>query len=185
MIAVAVRGQTMSQRHSKDFYPTPAIATEALLKREMFAPLVWECACGDGSLSKVLEKNDYKTFNTDLYDYGYGESKRDFLSYNSLPFPVCDIVTNPPFKLANQFVLKALELKPRKFAFLLRLAFLEGIWRKENIFVRYPPSSIYVFSKRLTIWRGDQDMKGNGTTAYAWFVWNSYSVNRSCKVHWI
>ena len=185
MIAVAVKGRTMSQRHSKDFYPTPAIATEALLKREMFAPLIWECACGDGSLSKVLEKNDYKTFNTDLYDYGYGESKRDFLSYNSLPFPVCDIVTNPPFKLANQFVLKALELKPRKFAFLLRLAFLEGIWRKENIFVRYPPSSIYVFSKRLTIWRGDQDMKGNGTTAYAWFVWNSYSVNRSSKVHWI
>ena len=67
----------MSQRHSKDYYPTPEIATKALLQREMFAPIVWECACGDGAISKVLDKEGYKTFNTDLYAYGFGESKKD------------------------------------------------------------------------------------------------------------
>ena len=142
-------------RHKLDYYPTPFIAIEALLQREMFAPLVWECACGDGAISKVLAKSDYQTYDTDLHDYGFGESGMDFLEYNELPFQNCDIITNPPFKLANEFVLKALELKTRKFAFLLRLAFLEGIWRKENIFFNNPPSIIYVFSKRLTIWRGD------------------------------
>jgi len=179
-----VKGQIMS-RHKQDYYPTPEIATQALLAREMFAPIVWECASGDGSISKVLEKHNYKTYNTDLFDYDYGESNQDFLKFKDLPFTNCDIITNPPFKLANDFVLKAIELKPRKFAFLLRLAFLEGIWRKENIFVKHPPTNVYVFSRRLTIWRGDQAIKGTGTTAYAWFVWNLYNVSYTSKVNWI
>ena len=171
-------------RHKDDFYPTPPFATEELLDREQFAPHVWECACGDGAISRVLSKKGYRTYDTDLNDYGYGEAKRDFLLEQEVPVTNCDIITNPPFKLANEFVLHALSLNVRKFAFLLRLAFLEGDYRRKAIFQPNPPNRVYVFSKRLTIWRGDQVRKGNGTTPYAWFVWNNMLRKRTV-VNWI
>jgi hypothetical protein len=63
-----------------DFFPTPAWATHALLENERFEGEVWECACGDGAMSRVLESRALPVISSDLYERGYGESGRDFLT---------------------------------------------------------------------------------------------------------
>ena len=62
-----------------EFYPTPPEATRALLSVEKFDGSIWEPACGDGAISKVLQKANYSVVSTDLINYGFGESGQDFL----------------------------------------------------------------------------------------------------------
>ena len=152
-----------------DFFPTPAWATHALADSEDFHGDIWESACGDGAMSDVLEMTGNKVISSDLYDRGYGEGNLDFLeSRRRAP----NIVTNPPYNAAEGFVKAGLERTDRKFALLLRLAFLEGANRQRTIFTDAPPSRVWVFSERITFYPAGAVQKGTGTTAYAWFVWD-------------
>jgi hypothetical protein len=152
-----------------DFFPTPAWATRALIEHERFEGEIWECACGDGAMARVFEGSGYKVRATDLYPRGYGEAGVDFLAARR---PADNIVTNPPYNVAEAFVAQGLKLARRKFALLLRLAFLEGANRAQTIFLKSPPSRVWVFSERITFYMKDAAKAGNGTTAYAWFVWD-------------
>lgn len=152
-----------------DFFPTPAWATHALIDNEKFDGDIWECACGDGSMAEVLEHTGQNVFASDLYERGYGEAGVDFLERTR---HVANIVTNPPYNAAEGFVQAGLKAADRKFALLLRLAFLEGAHRKRTIFTTSPPSRVWVFSERITFYPAGAVQKGSGTTAYAWFVWD-------------
>jgi hypothetical protein len=152
-----------------DFYPTPRWATHALIENEKFDGDIWECACGDGSMSEVLCKNGNSVESSDLYDRGYGETGHDFLTTTRR---CANIVTNPPFNSAEGFVATALHQAQSKFALLLRLAFLEGANRANTIFSLHAPSRVWVFSERITFYPKGARIAGSGTTAYAWFVWD-------------
>jgi hypothetical protein len=157
-----------------DFFPTPKWATHALIDNEGFKGDIWECACGDGSMSAVLEQTGRNIISSDLYDRGYGEANHDFLeSWRKAP----NIITNPPFNAAEGFVETGLEKASQKFALLLRLAFLEGGNRQRTIFSKAPPSRVWVFSERITFYPAGAVQKGSGTTAYAWFVWDKNASN--------
>jgi hypothetical protein len=151
-----------------DFFPTPAWATHALVDNEAFEGEIWECACGDGEMARVLEGAGYKVRATDLYARGYGETGIDFLKAKR---KVDNIVTNPPYNVAEAFVAQGLKLARKKFALLLRLAFLEGANRANTIFLETPPSRVWIFSERITFYMKGAAKTGSGTTAYAWFVW--------------
>jgi hypothetical protein len=106
-----------------DFFPTPWWATFALIDNEKFKGQIWECACGDGTMSRVLEETGCPVPSSDLYERGYGEAGYDFLK----PHRSADnIVTNPPYNCAEGFVTSGVKHARSKFALLLRLAFLEG-----------------------------------------------------------
>ena len=152
-----------------DFFPTPAWATYALIDNEAFRGEIWESACGNGAMSEVLTKTDQPVASTDLYDRGYGDSGIDFLHPKRR---AQNIVTNPPYNAAEGFVKSGLQVADRKFALLLRLAFLEGAGRQRTIFTDNPPSRVWVFSERITFYPDGAVQKGSGTTAYAWFVWD-------------
>ena len=152
-----------------DFYPTPRWATFALMDNEPFTGDVWECACGDGAMATVIEAAGYRVTSSDLYDRGYGEIGHDFLTTRRCHE---NIITNPPFHSAEGFVSSALKSAQRKFALLMRLAFLEGANRTKTIFHRQPPSRVWVFSERITFYMKGAQIAGSGTTAYAWFVWD-------------
>ena len=152
-----------------DFYPTPAWATRALIENEPFKGEIWECACGDGAMSGVLESTGTPVVSSDLYNRGYGETGHDFLT---TPRRHPNIITNPPFNSAEGFVATGLKAANRKFALLLRLAFLEGANRANTIFHSHPPSRVWVFSERITFYMKGAQVAGSGTTAYAWFVWD-------------
>lgn len=165
---------TDKERQKHDYYATEPRAIELLLEVEEFSDHIWECACGEGHLSKVLVERGYNVRSTDLIDRGYGEGGVDFLT-QSEPFDG-DIITNPPYKYASEFVYKALDLIPegRKVAMFLKLLFLEGKKRKK-LFLKHPPKVIYVSSSRLLCAKNGEfeQMRagGGGAIAYAWFVW--------------
>jgi hypothetical protein len=155
-----------------DFFPTPQWATFALVDNEKFIGDIWECACGDGTMSRVLEETGCAVPSSDLYERGYGEVGHDFLTTTR---SADNIVTNPPYNCAEAFVASGTKNARRKFALLLRLAFLEGANRANTIFARIPPSRVWVFSERITFYPKGAEIKGTGTTAYAWFVWDKDS----------
>lgn len=165
---------TDKERQSEDFYATEPRAAELLLELEDFNENIWECACGEGDLSKVFEKAGHNVLSTDLVDRGYGIGGVDFLKCTEV-FDG-DIITNPPYKYAKEFVEKAIELVPdgHKVAMFLKLQFLEGKARRE-LFEKYPPKTVYVASGRLLCAKnGDfEGMKAGGgsAVAYCWYVW--------------
>lgn len=152
-----------------DFFPTPAWATHALMDNEKFDGPVWECACGDGAMSDVIQGYGNSVHSSDLFDRGYGDVGVDFLEAYERQ---ANIITNPPYNAAQGFVEKASEIVEKKFALLLRLAFLEGANRANTIFSKNAPSRVWVFSERITFYPKNAIKAGSGTTAYAWFVWD-------------
>jgi hypothetical protein len=157
-------------RQPEDYYRTPAAPVEWLLAVEQFGPHIWECCCGDGAIARVLEANGYKVTSTDLYDQGYGKGGVDFLETTKLLAP--DLVINPPFDQDDAFALHALDLGARKLALFGRVAWLEGTERYRLLWSRGKLARVWVFTPRLTLWRGDDEyaQSDGGTTAYAWFV---------------
>lgn len=155
-----------------DYFPTPAWATHALMENERFTGEIWECACGDGAMSRVLESRGNSVRSSDLFDRGFGKSGIDFNTATTL---ADNIVTNPPYNSAESFVRSGVKLARNKFALLLRLAFLEGANRANTIFNECPPARVWVFSERITFYPAGAVQAGSGTTAYAWFVWDKSS----------
>lgn len=162
-----------SVRQEHDYYATEPFAMELLLQEETFANEIWECACGEGHLGKVLEKHGFDVIGTDLIYRGYGDDEPlDFLTETLDEFKG-DIITNPPYKYALDFVKKALESvnEGNKVAMFLKLQFLEGKSRKA-FFMENPPKVVYVSSSRLKCAiNGDFESIGSSAVAYAWFVW--------------
>jgi hypothetical protein len=158
------------EREENDYYATEPKAMELLLEQESFSN-VWECACGAGHLANILKEKLILGKATDLIERGYGQGKVDFLLESDNWDG--DIITNPPYKYAQQFVEQSLKIIPdgRKVAMFLKLTFLEGKERKK-MFSKYPPKTIYVSSSRLKCaLNGEFDKTGSSAAAYAWFVW--------------
>ena len=138
-----------------DFYETPPVATEALLRHEPFfrAPrIVWEPACGRGAISKVLVDAGHLVHSTDLVDRGYGVARRDFLMEIEPPCEVDAIVTNPPFKLGTEFAA-----------------------RRGPILDNGQLARVYVFRNRLPGLHRDgfpKEKEVSTAIAFAWFVWD-------------
>lgn len=164
-----------------DFFPTPRWATHALMEHEAFSGEIWEPACGNGAMSEVFLERGYTVSSSDLYDRGYGEVGIDFLETNRVSD---NIVTNPPYNCAEGFVRSGIKNSCKKFALLLRLAFLEGANRSRTIFAECPPARVWVFSERITFYPAGVKAKGSGTTAYAWFVWDRESESRT-ELGWL
>lgn len=160
-------------RANADFYATPPEATEALLSVESFAKEIWEPACGNGAISKVLQAHGHRVHSSDLIDYGYGTPAIDFL-LEWRPTQM-DIITNPPFLLGEAFVRKALQLVAHndngKVAILHKLAFLEGKKRKK-MFEEFPPARVWVFSWRVPFGKKAEGSTGTGLMAFAWYVFD-------------
>lgn len=164
------------ERQQYDYYATEPKATELLLGLEKFSPVIWECACGEGHIANVLKNAGYEVICTDLIDRGYGEiGSFDFLKTGVKNFDG-DIITNPPYKYAKEFVEKALDVitSGHKVAMFLKLTFLEGKARKK-MFEQNPPKRIWVSSSRLQCAKNGDFVKykrGTGTAvAYAWYIW--------------
>lgn len=168
-------------REKDDFYTTPPIGTKALLAVEKFEGKIWEPACGEGHISKVLIENGYEVESSDLVDRGYGQSRVDFLMEYKPRAP--NIITNPPFKNATDFIRKSLALSSSKVALLMRLQTLEGSERAE-VFKNSPLARIHVFSRRLTLEKNGIKPESSGMMAVAWFIWE-HGFEGKPTINWI
>lgn len=150
-------------RQEKDFYPTPPECTIALLdflESKMIlrkTDAIWECACGDNAMVRVMSNRGYSVIGTDV-SFGY-----DYLSPN-LDVPSEWIITNPPFALAQQFIERSIALN-KPFAMLLKSQYWHSAKRRK-LFEEHPP--LYVLP--LT-WRPDFSGKGKSLMDVIWCVW--------------
>lgn len=173
-VTLGTSNHSQEEREANDYYATHPKAVELLLEQEKFCNEVWEPACGEGHISKVLENNGYKVHSSDLIYRGYGNlGSVDFLKFETDKELKIDIISNPPYSYAKDFVEKSLDLIQNgcKVAMFLKLQFLEGKSRKE-LFKKYPPKVVYVSSARLLCAKnGEFEKYPSSAVAYAWFVW--------------
>lgn len=175
---------TSGEREQHDFYATDPTAIDDLLRYETFNKNIWECACGQGHLAERLKENGFDVKCTDLIDRGYGLGGVNFIenteSFNG------DIITNPPYKYTSEFILKALESVPNgsKVAMFLKLQTLEGANRYREIYSKFPPKTVYVYSKRKKCFINGVDDGKSSAICYAWFVWVKGEYNCT-ELKWI
>lgn len=173
-VTLGATNHSTTDRANFDYYATDPIALELLLEKEQFSNKVWECACGAGHLAEVLKRHGYAVESTDLIDRGYGQGGVDFLAYSDTYDG--DIITNPPYKYAKEFVQHAIDVVAdgHRVAMFLKLQFLEGKARR-TLFNTYPPKLIYVASGRINCCKNGNFSKeqrsDNSAQAYAWFIW--------------
>lgn len=163
-------------RASLDFYPTPEWASFSLFSVEKFEGSVLEPAAGDGAMVKVIER-----FNPCIAkDIQTGD---DFMNEGG---EYDNVITNPPFSLAQEFVEKGKKVAKKKIALFLKLQFLEGKRRLEMFRdMEFPLARVHVFSKRVTFHpNGIEDRKRSGTMAFAWFVWDKEHKGQPI-INWI
>jgi hypothetical protein len=183
-IRVVLDHSCQVQRHplaerGDDAYMSPACATVALLRHVKLPHRLWECACGDGTgILDPLRAAGHDVVGSDLVDYGRTDclARVDFLLERKAPDGCQCIISNPPYKLVEQFVEHALELCPRVIM-LLRLAFYESE-KRCAILEERGLERILCFRKRLPMMhrRGWTGRKGNSGMAFAWYIWNRSHV---------
>lgn len=178
-------GGKRTRRRKLDFYPTPPEATVALIEFLEGAAIlskrdiIWECACGSGSMTKVFKDYGYKIISSDIKKYNKDYLKIDFLkSKESLGDW---IITNPPFDISADFIKYALNFSPKGVAFLFKSQY----WHAKK--------RISLFNDRLPhyilplTWRPDfrgGELGGNPTMEVLWTVWLPNEV-KGGETHYI
>lgn len=188
----AVMQQRSEPHNSLDDFPTPPWATRALcqwLEDVQGFPLdemtCREPAANCGHMVKPLKEYFGSVEASDIFDYGAGYEVRDYL-FGPHQDPVDFTITNPPFRLAEQFIMRAIETSYDGCAVIVRSAFLEGIGRYNRLFKLSEPSDILQFSERVVMHKGKLSAKGSTATAYCWLVWrNTKTPADPTQFHWI
>lgn len=166
-------------REENDFYATDPNSLRVFLDRLKkdnieLDSTIWENAVGSGALADVLKEYGYIVASSDIVDRGYpGTIIQDFLKLNDEFTWNGDILTNPPYKYALEFIQKSLQVitEGHKVVMFLKLTFLEGKGRKQ-FYLDNPPKYIYVFSERQTCYiNGDFSEKKGSTVCYCWYIW--------------
>jgi hypothetical protein len=173
-INIGASNHTDKDREENDFYATDPIAIELLMNEFKFNNFIWEPACGMGHLSKAIQLKGYNVKSSDLINRGYGE-QIDFLNCDIYNFDG-DIITNPPYKYAQEFIEKSLNIinDGNNVAMFLKVQFLEGKKRKK-LFIKNPPKYVYVSSSRILCAKNAEFERmidgGGSAVAYAWYIW--------------
>lgn len=170
-------GQFHPNRAAFEFYPTPPEATRALLAAERFEGSIWEPACGQGHIAKVLTAHNHDVVATDLVDYGFGQPGRDFLVERE---PLArNIITNPPYGrgLADAFCLHALELTHRTGGKVAMLVAVQSLCHptRTPFFEKHPPAIIYAVDDCTCYPYGDPRKATRSILQqrYCWLVWHA------------
>lgn len=177
----AVMAQRAEPNDSLDFFPTPPWATRALFEH-VIGPrqgyIGWDPACGDGAMIKVFDEYFLAHAASDVHDYGLEIAvQHDFLQpYLPDGIGMAEwIVTNPPFRLGEQFILRALEIATHGVAMLVRTSFVESIGRYERLFKNNPPAIVAQYVERVPMVKGRLDRHASTATSYCWLVWNNFA----------
>jgi hypothetical protein len=184
-------------REINDFYATPDIATKPLIEYlkvnypDMHSDYIWEPACGKGHISKSLIDNGFNVLSTDIIDRGYrpGNYGNDYNFLNNKnKHTDMHIITNPPYKYAQEFVEKSIEIMEdgKLCCMLLKLTFLEGN-KRYDMFQKYPPKHLLVFSNRINCALGgdfESTSKFGGAVAYGWYIWEKGYTGKT-MIEWI
>jgi hypothetical protein len=181
--------QRVEQADSLDDFPTPPWATRAFVSHyfngaDLDGTAVWEPACGRGHMAQVLSEFFGAVRASDVFDYGYGETQ-DFLTGLSGVRSVDWMITNPPFRLAEEFFERGRQVARKGVALLTRTVFIESVGRYERLFKMTPPTKVLQYAERVPMVKGRVDRKASTATGYAWLVWNFSQEGCGTTLDWI
>ncbi len=186
----AVMAQRTEAKDSLDDFPTPPWATRALIEHVLpnlhgFEHMTClEPACGAGHMAKVLKEHFSIVHAADVHEYGYG-GVEDFLFSPHMPGSFDWVITNPPFRLAEDFIARSLEIARCGVAILARTVFIESVGRYKRMFEPNPPSIFAQFTERVPMVKGRLDRKASTATGYAWIVWEKENQPSHPKLAWV
>jgi hypothetical protein len=184
----AVMAQRTEGKQSLDDFPTPAWATRALIEHvvgrdQVVNSTCLEPACGRGHMSVALAEYFKEVKSHDIFEYGFGDvldfSKTDYAA-QSFDW----VITNPPFRLAEEFITRSLHIARVGVAMLVRTVFIESVGRYERLFQPHPPIRVAQFTERVPMVKGRVDKKASTATGYAWVVWEKVHQSGTALV-WI
>lgn len=182
----AVMAQRAEPRNSLDDFPTPPWATRALVEHvltgNLSSQVCLEPACGAGHMARPLGDYFLRVDAQDVADYGYG-SIQDYLQFETKRRWDW-VITNPPFRLAEDFIARALSHASVGCAFLVRTTFVESVGRYNRLFKDNPPSKVAQFVERVPMVKGRLDKKASTATGYCWLVWTK-KPTEDPKMVWI
>jgi predicted RNA methylase len=193
----AVMAQRAEAADSLDDFPTPPWATRALIEHvigsteALKSQSCFDPACGAGHMAKVLMEYFSPVYAADIHKYGYGAvadfltSKRAGNRKGNIPWQVDWIITNPPFRLGENFLEVALRRSRVGVALLARTVFLESVGRYERVFRDNPPSRVAQFTERVPMVKGRLDRRASTATGYAWLVWEKEQTAKEARLVWI
>lgn len=179
--AVSAQRQTRDAPTELDYFPTPEWGTRTLIeflsqRHDLSAASCLEPAAGGGHMSDVLGEAFGSVVSRDIEDHeNRGWEISDFLSAEEPAVPYDWVITNPPFRLADEFA-AAGPRHARNMALLCRLQFLEGKRRHSSVFSSMPMNYVLVFTERLAMLKGRIDASASGNVAYGWFVWENIDM---------
>lgn len=176
----AVMAQRVEPHDSLEDFPTPPWGTRALCEHVIkphtpgLMESVWEPACNRGYMAAALAEYFDTVHTSDIAHYGWEGQQRvvDFLMPYSAPDDNIDwVITNPPFRLAKEFVKRGLEVAQTGVAVIVRSVFVESVGRWEGLFRDTPPWAVCPFVERVPMVKGRYDPKASTATSYSWIVW--------------
>lgn len=186
----AVMAQRTEAKDSRDDFPTPPWASRALFEHVLEGRLgmkdmaCLEPACGEGHMARVLSDYFGEVTGSDIFDYGFGPV-RDFTTYSYKPKSFDWVITNPPFRLSEEFIIKGLNIARQGVAILARTVFIESVGRYKALFENMPPTKFAQFTERVPMVKGRLDEKATTATAYAWLVWEKKAEQGRCRAMWV
>ena len=204
--STAVMQRRTEPHDSLDYFPTPPWAVRALcewLRDEQQEPLgdqvCWEPACGELHMVRPLREYFGAVRASDVFRYHEDHAICDFPTVGASHAPVDWVITNPPFRLATDFVQTGLKVARRGVAMLVRSAFIEGVTRNRTLFSVLPPAFMLQFEERVVMLRGRVIRKGqpdpfnldtsgeprpaSSATAYCWLVWRQ--GDQDTRLRWL
>lgn len=188
-ITLGASNHSEKEREKNDYYATDPKALKIFLDKLTKDNIqlhknIWEPACGEGHLSKLLEEEGYKVISSDLIDRGFGTPNINFLKTDKKWKG--DILTNPPYKFAQEFVEHSLNILENGCycIMFLKIQFLEGKARLQ-FFKKYPLKYIYVNSARqLCAMNGDFEKYKAMAICYCWYIWEK-GFTGNPEIRWI
>lgn len=184
----AVMAQRVEQADSLDDFPTPPWATRAFISHyfddDLSDASVWEPACGRGHMAQVFHEFFGAVRASDVFEYGYGEVQ-DFLTGLTALRSVDWVITNPPFRLAEDFLVRGRQVARKGVALLTRTVFIESVGRYERVFKNAPPSTVVQYTERVPMIKGRVDRKASTATGYAWLVWDFAREGHGTALDWV
>jgi hypothetical protein len=184
----AVMAQRTEGKQSLDDFPTPLWATRALIEHVVGKDAVvdltcLEPACGRGHMAVALGEYFSEVKAHDIFDYGFGsvaDSQKTKHADNSFDW----VISNPPFRLAEDFITRSLSIARVGVAMLVRTVFIESVGRYDRLFRPIPPARVAQFTERVPMVKGRVDKKASTATGYAWIVWEK-STQLGTSLVWI
>ena len=179
-----------TKRNKNDYYQTPYSMTRQLLEVENFEGKILEPCCGGGAIVKVLRDYDKSVDYCDLNnEFSLTVFFKNFLDFINDDFEKYDnIITNPPYSLAKEFILKAKQITNNKIAMLLPLNYLHGVTRYNEIYLdkEFPLKVVYVFCRygMLEETIRDDGTYRTGMMVYAWYIWDK-SYKGEPMIRWL